>query len=92
MRLLMKILIPVKSGNNAIADKSMPRAFNDFIASAEPESSYFFLEEGKRAAIFILEEKRQDHLMAYNEKFFSALGAEIWITPVLNQKELQKHL
>lgn len=41
MRLLMKILIPVKSGNNAIADKSMSRVFNDFIASAEPESSYF---------------------------------------------------
>lgn len=58
----------------------------------QSRSPLIFLEDGKRGAIFILEEKRQDHLMAYNEKFFSALNAEIWITPVLNQKELQKHL
>ncbi|BBM03812.1 hypothetical protein GL2_38860 [Microbulbifer sp. GL-2] len=92
MRLLMKILVPVKSGNKSIADKSMSSVFSDFVASANPEASFFFIEDGKRAGIFIFEEKRQDHLMAYNEKFFSVLGAEIWVTPVLNYKELQKHM
>ncbi|WHI49427.1 hypothetical protein P3339_13180 [Microbulbifer sp. MLAF003] len=88
----MKILIPVKPGNNSIADKSMSAVFNEFVASADPESSFFFLEDGKRAAIFIFEEKRQDKLMAYNENFFAVLGAEIWVTPVLTHKELKKHM
>ncbi|MFA0812599.1 hypothetical protein [Microbulbifer epialgicus] len=92
MRLLMKILIPAKQGDIAVADESMPAVLNAFIAAADPESSYFYLENGKRAAIFIFEEKRQDKLMAYNEKFFAKLDAAIWITPVLNHKELQKHL
>ncbi|WP_444941461.1 hypothetical protein ACJJI3_03065 [Microbulbifer sp. ZKSA004] len=92
MRLLMKLLIPAKAGNKSIADDSMSVAMNDFIASANPEASYFFLEQGKRAAIFIFEENCQDQLMTYNEKFFAAFDAEIWITPTLNLKELQLNL
>jgi hypothetical protein len=88
----MQVLIPVEKGNSAIADKSMPAAFNEFIASAKPEAAYFHLWEGKRAAIFIFEETQQDKLMVQNEAFFAALDAEIRITPTLSLDELQSHL
>ncbi|SHE65930.1 hypothetical protein SAMN04487965_0372 [Microbulbifer donghaiensis] len=92
MRLLMEVLIPVARGNAAVADKSMSAAINRFIDAAKPEAAFFHLKEGKRAAIFIFEEMKQDKLMAHNEAFFAALDAEIWITPTLNLAELQKHL
>ncbi len=61
--------MPVKSENNAITDKSMPRVFNDLITTANPESSCFYLEDGKRAAIFVLKQKRQYHVMTFNKNF-----------------------
>ncbi|MCO1335897.1 hypothetical protein MO867_16295 [Microbulbifer sp. OS29] len=83
MRLLMKVLMPAKAGNKAIADDSMSVAINNFIASANPEAAYFLLDQGKRTALFIFEEKCQDQLMVYNERFFVVFDAEIWITPVI---------
>lgn len=88
----MEVLIPVEKGNASVADKSMPAAINKFIDAAKPEAAFFHLKDGRRAAIFVFEEMRQDKLMEYNEAFFAALNAEIWITPTLNLAELQKHL
>ncbi|SDZ82993.1 hypothetical protein [Microbulbifer marinus] len=92
MRLFMEVLIPVEKGNASVVDKSMSAALNRFIDAAKPEAAFFHLREGKRAAIFVFEEMKQDKLVEYNEAFFSTLNAEIWITPTLNLAELQKHL
>lgn len=92
MRLLMEVLIPVEKGNEAVADGSLSKAFEEFIATAQPEAAYFHLWQGKRAALFIFEETKQDKLMAYNENLFAVMNAEITITPTLSHKELNQHL
>ncbi|WP_250460884.1 hypothetical protein [Microbulbifer litoralis] len=92
MRLLMQVLIPVEKGNASALDGSMDAAFNRFVESAEPSAAYFYLNEGKRAALFVIDEAQQDKLMEYNEALFAALNAEIRITPALSLEELQKHL
>ncbi len=92
MRLLMEVQIPVEKGNSSKADGSMEKAIQAFIASAQPESAYFHLRNGKRAAIFVFEESRPENLMEYNEALFAALDAEIRIEPVLNLEELKSQL
>lgn len=92
MRLLMEIVIPVEKGNAAASDGSLQKAFDDFVAEAKPEAAYFFLRQGKRAALFVFEEKSQKQLVAYNEKLFVALDAEISIQPVLSHGELSAQL
>lgn len=90
MRLLMEIVIPVEKGNAAASDGSMQKVFDDFVADSTPEAAYFFLREGKRAALFVFEEKNPKNLVAHNERLFVALDAEIHIQPVLSHQELNQ--
>ena len=92
MRLLMQVVIPVEKGNASALDGSMEAAFNNFMNMANPSVAYFFLHEGKRAALFIFEETNQSKLMNYNEALFAALNADITITPVLSREEIREHL
>ncbi|WP_078085866.1 hypothetical protein [Microbulbifer mangrovi] len=92
MRLMMQVLIPVEKGNNAVADGTMATAMKKFSDLAKPEAAYFFVSEGKRAAIFIFEERDQAKLVQYNEPLFAALNADIRITPVLVADELEENL
>jgi len=92
MRLMMQVLIPVEKGNSSVLDGSMEAALNNFMKSAEPSAAYFYLSEGKRAALFIIEETEQSKLMGYNEALFAALNADISITPVLSREEISEHL
>lgn len=92
MRLLMQVLIPVEKGNASALDGSMEAAINNFMNAAEPSASYFYVQDGKRAASFIIDETNQSKLMGYNEALFAALNADIRITPVLTQEEISEHL
>ncbi|WP_160153598.1 hypothetical protein [Microbulbifer sp. ALW1] len=92
MRLMMEVVIPVEKGNAAVSDGSLQKAFEDFEKEAKPEAAYFFVREGKRAALFIFEAKHQGELVRLNEPFFIALHAEVRVTPVLVAEELQGNL
>lgn len=92
MRLMMQVLIPVEKGNNAVADGTMSTAMKQFADLVKPEAAYFFVSEGKRAAIYIFEESDQAKLVQYNEPLFAALNADIRITPVLTVDELKDGL
>lgn len=91
MRLMMEVTIPAAAGNESIKNGSMASAFKNFTQNAKPEAAYFYLRDGKRAALFILEETDQAKLMTYNEALFAAFDAEISIQPVLSQQELQSN-
>lgn len=92
MRFFMEVQIPVEKGNSAKSDGSMLKVFQSFIDKAKPEAAYFHMRDGKRAAIFVFEEADAAKLMGYNEPFFSALDAEIWIEPTLNLDDLKKNM
>ena len=88
----MEVVIPVEKGNAAATEGSLNKVFDDFIAAAQPEGAFFCLRNGKRAALFIFEETQPGNLMAYNERLFAALNAEISIQPVLTHAELSNQL
>jgi len=48
MRCLLKVSIPVGTGNAAISDGSMPKTIESILADLKPEAAYFAEDNGKR--------------------------------------------
>lgn len=92
MRMMMTIRIPVEHGNRAIQDGSMQTAFDTLIAALKPESMYFMMLDGMRAAIFVyqLKDGEEYRLLQLHEPMFAAVGALIEEQPVLNWDDMQK--
>ena len=46
MRFLLKVSIPVETGNAAISDGSLPKTIESILADLKPEAAYFAEEPG----------------------------------------------
>jgi len=92
MRTMMKISIPAKSGNDAIADGSLPRIIQTTLETLKPEAAYFFPENGKRTSLLFFDLKDPSQIPVVAEPFFMGLQAEVSLTPVMNPQDLQTGL
>ncbi|MCP3942035.1 MAG: hypothetical protein GY710_11205 [Desulfobacteraceae bacterium] len=92
MHMMLKFTIPVVKGNQAIKDGTMVKALDQMIDTLQPESVYFFVEDGKRAGIMIFETSDAGLFAKANEPLFAALDAAIDITPVVEREVLKKSL
>lgn len=89
MRTMLKILMPVGTGNRAYKDGTLGQLFESFMEKYKPESAYFYPENGKRAALFVFDMPDPTHIPPVAEKFFSGLDAEVYLTPVMNAEDLK---
>ncbi len=92
MRTLLKISVPVTSGNKAITDGSLPRIVQSTLESLKPEAAYFFPEHGKRTAIMVFDLKDPTQVPSISEPLFMGLDAEVELTPVMSAQDLQAGL
>ncbi|WP_230388639.1 hypothetical protein [Piscirickettsia salmonis] len=92
MRLMLKFVIPVEKGNQAAADGSMMQVIQELIGKLQPESTYFYLQEGKRAGTIIFKATDQSQMVVINEPLFAKLHAEIEIQPALDLEDLARAL
>jgi hypothetical protein len=92
MRLMLRFMIPVEKGNEAVADGSLPQAIKDLVDQLQPEAAYFYLQDGKRAGLVIFEETDQARMAVINEPLFAKLNAAIDIQPVASLDDLIKNL
>jgi hypothetical protein len=92
MRLMLKFTIPVEKGNEAKADGSLSEAIKGLIDQVQPESAYFYVQDGKRGGMVVFEESDQIRMTAINEPLFAKLNAAIDIQPVLNLDDLLKNI
>ncbi|MEE9588142.1 MAG: hypothetical protein V3V97_08990 [Hyphomicrobiaceae bacterium] len=88
MRIMMKIKIPVEKGNQAFADGSMQKAFEQLMERLKPEASYFYMEDGLRAATLICNVDEEYRFFEAHEPMFAALNALIDETPVLTWEDM----
>ncbi len=56
----------------------------------QPEAAYFYGEKGRRNMFFVFDMKDPSQLPPISEPFFNEAGAEVYVTPVMNQDDLQK--
>ena len=92
MRTLIKVSIPVESGNRAVKDNAIGKIMGAFTQEHRPECSYFYPEHGKRTALFVIDLKDSAQIPQIVEPFFLQLDASVEVTPVMNGEDLQKGL
>ena len=89
MRVMMKVSIPVETGNKALKDGSLSKTMMEFVEQMKPESSYSMPENGNRSAIFFFDLKDPSSIPLVAEPFFLNLNASIEMTPVMNFEDMK---
>lgn len=90
MRCLLKVSIPVETGNAAIADGSLPRTIEAIISEVKPEAAYFAEDDGKRTGFIFLDVKDPSQIPAIAEPWFLAFNAHVEFHPAMNLDDLKK--
>ncbi len=90
MRCLMKVAIPVETGNASIGDGSLPKTIESILADMKPEAAYFAGDNGKRTGFIFFDLKDASQIPAVAEPWFLAFDAQVELYPVMNLEDLKK--
>lgn len=90
MRFMVKVELPVETGNAANKDGSAPKTIGSILDDVKPEAAYFTAWNGKRTAFIFLDVQDPSDLPAVAEPWFLAFNANVDITPAMVPEDLQK--
>jgi len=90
MRCLLKVSIPVKAGNTAISDGSLPKTIESILADLKPEAAYFCDDHGNRTGFIVFDLKDSSQIPAVAEPWFLAFDAQVEFHPAMNLEDLKK--
>ncbi|MGA7220619.1 MAG: hypothetical protein WBX38_20055 [Candidatus Sulfotelmatobacter sp.] len=90
MRCLLKVSIPVETGNAAIIDGSLPKTIDSILADLKPEAAYFAEDNGKRTGFIFFDLKDTSEIPSVSEPWFLAFDAHIEVHPAMNVDDLKK--
>jgi len=88
MRMLMKVSIPVETGNTAAVKGSLVATIQQILADLRPEAAYFSEEDGQRTGYIFFEMKDSSQLPSIAEPWFLALSARVTVRPAMTLKDL----
>ena len=89
MRMMMRVSIPVETGNEAIKDGSLPRTIMAFVKKMKPEACYFVAECGERTGYFFFDLKDANLIPSVAEPFFINLNAAIDMAPAMDLEDMK---
>ncbi|MFJ9540880.1 hypothetical protein ACIRPX_26910 [Streptomyces sp. NPDC101225] len=92
MRVLLKASMNTEKANEVIRSGKMPQLMEEALGHIKPEAAYFTLDHGVRTAYLFFDMKDSSQMPSVGEPFFTDLGAELELTPVMNSDDLQKGL
>jgi hypothetical protein len=92
MRTMMRVTIPVETGNKAIADGVMGKIIQETMERIKPEAAYFTADHGQRTVYFFCDIKDSSQMPVLGEPLFIGLNAKIDFQPVMNLEELKAGL
>jgi hypothetical protein len=92
MRMMLKVMIPTETGNQAIKDGSLHKILEAAMNKLKPEAAYFLPEQGLRSAIMFFDMKDASEIPVIVEPLFAGLNARVQLLPVMNRDDLQKGL
>src|SRR5215471_13934054 len=82
MRMMLKIVIPTETGNQAIKDGSLHKIFEATMSKLKPEAAYFVAENGLRSAMMFFDIKDASEIPVIAEPLFAGLNARLQLLPV----------
>jgi len=92
MRMMLKVSMPVETGNVAVKEGVLKKVIEEAIARLKPEASYFFPENGCRTAMMVFDLVDASDIPSVAEPFFTQLDAAVTLIPVMNAEDLGKGL
>jgi hypothetical protein len=90
MRFLLKVNIPVDTGNAAAKAGKLGGTIQSILADLKPEAVYFTDDNGQRTAFIFLDMQDASQIPAIAEPWFLAFDADIEIHPVMVPDDLMK--
>ena len=90
MRFLVKVTIPVETGNAAAKAGKLGATIQAILAEQKPESVYFTDNNGQRAGYIFLDMQDASQIPAIAEPWFLAFNASLEFHPVMIPSDLAK--
>ena len=90
MRFLLKVNIPVESGNAAAKAGKLGATLQAILVDLKPEAVYFTDNNGQRTAFIFLDMQDASQIPANAEPWMLAFNASIEIHPVMIPDDLAK--
>lgn len=91
MRMLLRVSIPVESGNAAAKAGTLGSTIEQILAELKPEAAYFMADDsGNRSGSIVFDLKDTSQIPAIAEPWFLAFNAKISLRPVMNPQDLEK--
>jgi hypothetical protein len=83
MRVLLKVTIPVETGNAAAKAGKLGSTIQSILEDIKPEAVYFTDSDGRRAGYIFLDLKDASQIPAICEPWMQAFNASIELHPVM---------
>lgn len=90
MRFLVKVNIPVESGNAAAKAGKLGATIQSILADVKAEAAYFTDNDGERTGFIFLDLQDASQIPAVAEPWFLAFNARIELHPVMLPEDLAK--
>jgi len=90
MRFLLKVNIPVDTGNAAAKAGRLEGTIQSILADLKPEAVYFTDDKGQRTAFIFLDMQDASQIPAVAEPWFLAFNAQVEMHPVMVPEDLAK--
>jgi hypothetical protein len=88
MRMLLRVHIPVETGNLAARNGSLGSTIERILADLKPEAAYFAEDQGERTGYIFFDMKDSSQLTAVAEPWFLAFNARLTVRPAMNPQDL----
>ena len=88
MRVMIKAILPVESGNTAITSGKIGETMGKILGDLKPEATYFGLQEGCRTIFAVVDLADSSKIPSIVEPFFLAFNASVECFPVMIPDDL----
>lgn len=90
MRCLLKVTIPVETGNAAAKAGKLGEIIQSILAEMQPESVYFTDDDGRRCGYIFFDLQDASQIPAIAEPWMLSFNASIELHPVMIPSDLVK--